>query len=79
MTIVERFQKAINENNDEEINRISHEVMAKEEELEDQGLNDSDLNHVIGSCMRTEFPNFATDGKCVSPYGDSVDKGVTNE
>jgi len=68
MNILKRFKKAIKESNDEEINIISHEVMAKDEELEDQGLSDSELDCVVGSCMRTDFPNFTKDGVCKSPY-----------
>jgi len=43
---------------DKEINIICHEIMENDEELEDQGLNDSELNYVLGACMRTGFPNF---------------------
>ena len=66
MSVLERFQKAIKENDDKELNRISHELMAKDEELEDQGLTDFEMNHVIGACMRTNFPNMDNDMK--SPY-----------
>jgi len=64
--ILERFKKAIADNDDKEINIICHVVMSKGEELEDQGLTDSELDHLVGSCTRTDFPNFDNDLK--SPY-----------
>ena len=68
-SILERFKKAISENNDEDLNIICHEVMSKDEELEDQGLSGSELNHVVGSCMRTGFPNFDMEAMThKSPY-----------
>jgi len=70
MTILKRFKKAIKDNDDAEINRLSHEVMNKDEELEDQGLSISELDHVVGACMRTHFPNLDMKTmKCKSPYG----------
>ena len=56
MSVVKRFQKAIKENDDKEINRISHEVMSKGEELEEQatskigkdyGIDFYELNEII--------------------------------
>lgn len=57
--ILKRLKKAISNDDDKEINIISHEIMAKDEELEDQGLSFSELDHVVGACMRTGFPNFS--------------------
>lgn len=67
-TILRKLQNAILLNDDKTINILAHEAMADGQELEDLGLSNTQLDYVVGSCMRTGFPNFTTNGECKSPY-----------